>query len=104
MLYAATLNQSLTNLKNPAKGTKGILVNNGFTLTEDYLLIYTIQSTDEQYSGGYVEINGIDVAQLTAQKANCPYTVVGSIRAFKGDVINIIKSNFGGSVSVYAYK
>lgn len=98
------INQSLTNLKNPAKGTKGILVNSGSPLTKDYLLVYTIQSTDAIYSGGYVDINGVRVAQLTAQRANCALTIVGSVRGFKGDVVTFNNSNFGGSISVYAYK
>ena len=98
------VNQSLTNLKNPATGVKGILINDGSTLTEDYLLVYTIQSTEALYSGGYIDINGIRVAQLTAQRANCALTIVGSVRGFKGDVVTFNNSNFGGSISVYAYK
>lgn len=97
------INKSLTNLKNPAKGTKGILVGSGSPLTKDCLLVYTIQSTDAAYSGGSMSINDINVAQLTVQNANCKQTIVGSVRAFKGDIINITKSNFGGDISVYAY-
>lgn len=96
--------QSLTNLKNPATGVKGILINDGSTLTEDYLLVYTIQSTEALYSGGYIDINGIRVAQLTAQRTNCALTIVGSVRGFKGDVLSVNTSSFGGSISVYAYK
>lgn len=95
--------QSLTNLKNPAKGTKGILVNGGSPLTKDYLLVYTLQSTNTAYSGASISINGINVAQLTSQSANCKQTIVGSVRAFKGDIISITISNFGGDASVYAY-
>lgn len=95
--------QSLANLKNPAKGTKGILVNAGSTLTKDYLLVYTLQSTNTAYSGASISINGINVAQLTSQSANCKQTIVGSVRAFKGDIISITISNFGGDASVYAY-
>ena len=97
------LNQSLTNLKNPAKGTKGILVNGGSPLSRDFLLCYTLQSTNTAYSGAYISINGITVAQLTSQSANCKQTIVGSVRAFKGDIISITISNFGGDASVYAY-
>ena len=97
------INQSLTQLKNPAKGTKGILVNGGSTLTKDYLLVYTLQSTNTAYSGVSISINGINVAQLTSQSANCKQTIVGSVRAFKGDIISITISNFGGDASVYAY-
>lgn len=97
------VNQSLTQLKNPAKGTKGILVNEGSPLTKDYLLVYTLQSTNTAYSGAYISINGINVAQLTSQSANCKQTIVGSVRAFKGDIISITISNFGGDASVYAY-
>ena len=95
--------QSLTNLKNPAKGTKGILVNGGSPLSRDFLLCYTLQSTNTAYSGAYISINGITVAQLTSQSANCKQTIVGSVRAFKGDIISITISNFGGDASVYAY-
>lgn len=97
------INQSLTNLKNPAKGTKGILVNGGSPLSRDFLLCYTLQSTNTAYSGAYISINGIAVAQLTSQSANCKQTIVGSVRAFKGDIISITISNFGGDASVYAY-
>ena len=97
-------NQSLTNLKNPITGDKGILVKSDSPLPNDYLLVYTIQSTDAIYSGGYVDINGVRVAQLTAQRANCALTIVGSVRGFKGDVVTFNNSNFGGSISVYAYK
>lgn len=98
------VNQSLTNLKNPAKGTKGIFVNSGSPLSKDYLLVYTLQSTDATYSGASISINDINVAQLTAQNANCKQTIVGSVRAFKGDIITITTSNFGGDASVYAYR
>lgn len=101
--FFKTTNQSLTNLKNPTTGAKGILVNDGSTLTEDYLLVYTIQSTEALYSGGYIDINGIRVAQLTAQRTNCALTIVGSVRGFKGDVLSVNTSSFGGSISVYAY-
>lgn len=97
------INQSLTNLKNPAKGTKGILVNGGTPLSRDFLLCYTLQSTNTAYSGASISINGINVAQLTSQSANCKQTIVGSVRAFKGDIISITISNFGGDASVYAY-
>lgn len=99
----ADVSQSLANLKNPAKGTKGILVNAGSTLTKDYLLVYTLQSTNTAYSGASISINGINVAQLTSQSANCKQTIIGSVRAFKGDIISITISNFGGDASVYAY-
>lgn len=97
------INQSLTNLKNPAKGTKGILVNGVSPLSRDFLLCYTLQSTNTAYSGASISINGINVAQLTSQSANCKQTIVGSVRAFKGDIISITISNFGGDASVYAY-
>ena len=97
------INQSLTNLKNPAKGSKGISVISGSPLTKDCLLVYILQSTDVAYSGANISINDINVAQLTVQNANCKQTIVGSVRAFKGDIITITKSNFGGDASVYAY-
>lgn len=97
------INQSLANLKNPAKGTKGIFVNGGSPLSKDCLLVYTLQSTDATYSGASIRINDINVAQLTAQNANCKQTIVGSVRAFKGDIITITTSNYGGDASVYAY-
>lgn len=98
------IKQSLTNLKNPAKGTKGILVNSGSPLTKDNLLIYTITTTDVLYSGGNLSINGIRVVEFTAQKANCPNKIVGAIRAFKGDKISYSANDAGGTMSVYAYK
>lgn len=98
------VNQSLTNLKNPAKGTKGILVNSGSALTKDHLLIYTITTTDVLYSGGNLSINDIRVVEFTAQKANCPNKIVGAIRAFKGDKISYSANAAGGTMSVYAYK
>lgn len=98
------VSQSLTNLKNPAKGTKGILVNSGSPLTKDNLLIYTITTTDVLYSGGNLSINGIRVVEFTAQKANCPNKIVGAIRAFKGDKISYSANAAGGTMSVYAYK
>ena len=97
------VSQSLTNLKNPAKGTKGIFVHSGSPLSKDCLLVYTLQSTDATYSGASISINDINVAQLTAQNANCKQTIVGSVRAFKGDIITITTSNYGGAASVYAY-
>ena len=97
------INRSLTNLKNPAKGTEGIFVNGGSPLSKDCLLVYTLQSTDATYSGASIRINDINVAQLTAQNANCKQTIVGSVRAFKGDIITITTSNYGGNASVYAY-
>lgn len=98
------VNQSLTNLKNPAKGTKGILVNSGSPLTKDCLLIYTITTTDVLYSGGNLSINDIRVVEFTAQKANCHNKIVGAIRAFKGDKISYSANAAGGTMSVYAYK
>lgn len=97
-------NQSLTNLKNPAKDTKGILVDSGSPLTKDCLLIYTITTTDVLYSGGNLSINDIRVVEFTAQKANCPNKIVGAIRAFKGDKISYSANTAGGTMSVYAYK
>lgn len=79
-------------------------MNSDSVLTNDCLLVYTIQSTDAIYSGGSVEINGITIAQLTAQRANCALTTVGSVRGFKGDTLKFSSSNFGGAISVYAYK
>lgn len=103
-IYILNLCQSLTQLKNPAKGTKGILVNSGSPLTKDCLLIYTITTTDVLYSGGNLSINGIRVVEFTAQKANCPNKIVGAIRAFKGDKISYSANAAGGTMSVYAYK
>lgn len=97
------LNQSLANIKTPTEGSKGILVTGG-QLTKDYLLIYTITTTDALYSGANLSINGIRVAELTSLKVNCPCKIVGSIRAFKGDKIAHAVNSAGGTISVYAYK
>ena len=95
--------QSLANIKTPTEGFKGILVNGG-QLTNDYLLIYTITTTDALYSGANLSINGIRVAELTSLKVNCPCKIVGSIRAFKGDKIAHAVNSAGGTISVYAYR
>lgn len=97
------VSQSLANIKTPTEGSKGILVSGG-QLTKDYLLIYTITTTDALYSGANLSINGIRVAELTSLKVNCPCKIVGSIRAFKGDKIAHAVNNAGGTISVYAYK
>lgn len=97
------VNQSLANIKTPTEGSKGILVTGG-QLTKDYLLIYTITTTDALYSGANLSINGIRVAELTSLKVNCPCKIVGSIRAFKGDKIAHAVNSAGGTISVYAYK
>lgn len=97
------INQSLANIKTPTEGSKGILVTGG-QLKKDYLLIYTITTTDALYSGANLSINGIRVAELTSLKVNCPCKIVGSIRAFKGDKIAHAVNSAGGTISVYAYK
>ena len=99
----AEIKQSLANIKTPTEGSKGILVTGG-QLTKDYLLIYTITTTDALYSGANLSINGIRVAELTSLKVNCPCKIVGSIRAFKGDKIAHAVNSAGGTISVYAYK
>ena len=73
-------------------------------MTRDYLLVYTIKSTDALYSGGYLELNGIRVAELVTQRTNCAIELVGCIRAFKDDVVTVVNSSFGGTINVYAYK
>lgn len=97
------LNEGIKSLKTPTEGSNGIFVNGG-QLTIDSLLIYTITTTDALYSGGNLSINGIRVAEFTAQKANCPNKIVGSIRAFKGDKVTHAANNAGGTINVYAYK
>lgn len=98
------IKQSLTNLKTPTEDSNGILISGNITtLTKDYLLIYTIITTDVIYSGGNLSINGIRVVEFTAQKANCPNKIIGSIRAFKGDKISYSVNPSGGTMSVYAY-
>lgn len=99
----ADVSQSLTNLKNPAKGTKGILVNSGSTLTKDYLLVYTLKTTNVANTGASFYINGIKVADLTTRTPNNIIEICGCVRAFKGDIITTHVASAGGYADVYAY-
>lgn len=95
--------QSLTNLKNPAKGTKGILVNGGAPLTKDYLLVYTLKTTNVALSGASFSINGIKVGYLVTRTPNSVIEISGCVRAFAGDVITTHVASAGGYADVYAY-
>lgn len=97
------LNQSLTQLKNPAKGTKGILVNGGAPLTKDYLLVYTLKTTNVALSGASFSINGIKVGDLVTRTPNSVIEISGCVRAFAGDVITTHVASSGGYADVYAY-
>lgn len=97
------VNQSLTNLKNPAKGTKGILVNGGSPLSRDFLLVYTLKTTKEANTGASFSINGIKVADLTTRTPNNIIEICGCVRAFKGDIITTHVASAGGYADVYAY-
>lgn len=97
------LNQSLTNLKNPAKGTKGILVNGGSPLSRDFLLVYTLKTTNKANTGASFSINGIKVADLTTRTPNNIIEICGCVRAFKGDIITTHVASAGGYADVYAY-
>lgn len=97
------LNQSLTQLKNPAKGTKGILVNGGAPLTKDYLLVYTLKTTNVALSGASFSINGIKVGDLVTRTPNSVIEICGCVRAFAGDVITTHVASAGGYADVYAY-
>ena len=97
------LNQSLTQLKNPAKGTKGILVNDGAPLTKDYLLVYTLKTTNVALSGASFSINGIKVGDLVTRTPNSVIEICGCVRAFAGDVITTHVASAGGYADVYAY-
>lgn len=99
----AEINQSLANLKNPAKGTKGILVNSGEPLTKDYLLVYTLKTTNVALSGASFSINGIKVGDLTTRTPNNVIEICGCIRAFKGDIVSTHVASAGGYADVYAY-
>ena len=96
-------NQSLTNLKNPAKGTKGILVNGGSPLSRDFLLVYTLKTTNKANTGASFSINGIKVADLTTRTPNNIIEISGCVRAFKGDIVSTNVSTTGGYADVYAY-
>lgn len=96
-------NQSLTNLKNPAKGTKGILVNGNAPLTKDYLLVYTLKTTNVALSGASFSINGIKVGDLVTRTPNSVIEISGCVRAFAGDVITTHVASAGGYADVYAY-
>lgn len=97
------VNQSLTQLKNPAKGTKGILVNGGAPLTKDYLLVYTLKTTNVALSGASFSINGIKVGDLVTRTPNSVIEISGCVRAFAGDVITTHVASAGGYADVYAY-
>lgn len=97
------INQSLTNLKNPAKGTKGILVASGSPLTKDCLLVYTLKTTDKAYTGASFSLNGIKIGDLVTRSANNVIEICGCIRAFKGDIITTHVATTGGYADVYAY-
>ena len=102
-IYILNLCQSLGNLKNPAKGTKGIFVNGGSPLSKDYLLVYTIKTTNKANTGASFSINGIKVADLTTRTPNNIIEISGCIRAFKGDIVSTNVSTTGGYADVYAY-
>lgn len=99
----AEINQSLTNLKNPAKGTKGILVNGGSPLTKDCLLVYTLKTTNKAQTGASFSLNGIKIGDLTTRTPNNVIEICGCIRAFKGDIVSTNVATTGGSAVVYAY-
>lgn len=101
--FANDVNQSLTNLKNPAKGTKGILVNGGSPLSRDFLLVYTLKTTNKANTGASFSINGIKVADLTTRTPNNIIEISGCVRAFKGDIVSTNVSTTGGYADVYAY-
>lgn len=97
------VSQSLANLKNPAKGTKGILVNGGSPLTKDYLLVYTLKTTNKAQTGASFSLNGIKVGDLVTRTPNNVIEICGCIRAFKGDIVSTHVANAGGYADVYAY-
>lgn len=97
------VNQSLTQLKNPAKGTKGILVNGGAPLTKDYLLVYTLKTTNVALSGASFSINGIKVGDIVTRTPNSVIEISGCVRAFAGDVITTHVASAGGYADVYAF-
>ena len=99
----ADVSQSLGNLKNPAKGTKGILVNGGSPLSRDCLLVYTLKTTNKANTGASFSINGIKVADLTTRTPNNIIEISGCVRAFKGDIVSTNVSTTGGYADVYAY-
>ena len=101
--FANDVNQSLTQLKNPAKGTKGILVNGGAPLTKDYLLVYTLKTTNVALSGASFSINGIKVGDLITRTPNSVIEISGCVRAFAGDVITTHVASAGGYADVYAF-
>lgn len=95
--------QSLTNLKNPAKGTKGILVNGGSPLTKDCLLVYTLKTTNKAQTGASFSLNGIKVGDLVTRTPNSVIEISGCVRAFKGDIVSTNVASTGGYADVYAY-
>nr|DAF44885.1 MAG TPA: hypothetical protein [Siphoviridae sp. ctCIv11] len=102
-IYILNLCQSLTNLKNPAKGTKGILVNGGSPLTKDCLLVYTLKTTNKAQTGASFSLNGIKVCDLVTRTPNSVIEISGCVRAFKGDIVSTNVASTGGYADVYAY-
>ena len=102
-IYILNLCQSLANLKNPAKGTKGILVNGDSPLTKDYLLVYTLKTTNKAQTGASFSLNGIKVGDLVTRTPNNVIEICGCIRAFKGDIVSTRVVSAGGYADVYAY-
>lgn len=102
-IYILNLCQSLTNLKNPAKGTKGILIASGSALTKNYLLVYTLKTTDKAQTGASCSLNGIKIGDLVTRTPNNVTEISGCIRAFKGDIVSTNVAVTGGSAVVYAY-
>jgi hypothetical protein len=103
LFHFTSHNQSLAHLKNPAKGTKGILVNGGSPLTKDCLLVYNLKTTNKAQTGASFSLNGIKVGDLTTRTPNNVTEISGCIRAFKGDIVSTNVATSGGSAVVYAY-
>lgn len=97
------INNSLTNLKNPAKGTRGILVTSGAPLTKDCLLVYTLKTTNVAQTGASFSINEIKVGDIVTRTPNSVIEISGCVRGFAGDVITTHIANAGGYADVYAY-
>lgn len=90
-------------LKNPDKGTKGILVSSGSPLTKNCLLVYTLKTTNVAQSGASFSINGIKVGDITTRTPNSVIEISGCVRGFAGDVISTNVASAGGYADVYAY-
>lgn len=77
-----------------------------FTAQNDGLMVTTFSTTDAQYSGAYITINGVNVCGIGALNAGNAISITFPLRLFKGDAVAAVINDAGGSAtgSFYTYK